>query len=216
MSFTISHPPLARFRSGDVLADAIVPTTSRGLVRDIVLVFFGVALVAFAAQVRIPLGFTPVPLTGQTFAVLLAGASLGPTRAALALTLYVVAGIAGAPVFTGGSAGMDHLLGPSGGYLIGFIAAAALLGWLARRRTDRSMLSAAGSMLAASLVIYAFGVAGLMIATGIGLARGLELGVYPFIIGDMLKAGLAAIILPAAWEAVGRMERRADHSEPAS
>ena len=184
-----------------VLADAI----PGGLVRDAVLVLGGAAFVGLLAQLSIPLSFTPVPLTLGTFAVLLTGAALGPVRGALSIGIYMVAGMAGMPWFAGQSSGWGF---PSFGYIIGFVLAGALVGWLASRGGDRTPLRTAGTMVLGNLVIYAVGVPYLMGATGMDLATGIEKGVVPFLIGDAIKIVIAAGLLPAAWKVVERVESR--------
>ena len=184
-----------------VLADAI----PGGLVRDAVLVLGGAAFVGLLAQLSIPLSFTPVPLTLGTFAVLLTGAALGPVRGALSIGIYMVAGMAGMPWFAGHASGWGF---PSFGYIIGFVLAGALVGWLASRGGDRTPLRTAGTMVLGNLVIYAVGVPYLMGATGMDLATGIEKGVVPFLIGDAIKIVLAAGLLPAAWKVVERVESR--------
>jgi biotin transport system substrate-specific component len=184
-----------------VLADAI----PGGLVRDAALVLGGAAFVGLLAQFAIPLSFTPVPLTLGTFAVLLTGAALGPVRGALSIGLYMVAGMAGMPWFADRSSGWGF---PSFGYIIGFVLAGALVGWLASRGGDRTPLRTAGTMALGNLVIYAVGVPYLMGATGMDLATGIEKGVVPFLIGDAVKIVIAAGLLPGAWKIVERVESR--------
>lgn len=167
---------------------------------DSLLIIAGSLLVALFAQIRIPLPFTPVPITGQTFAVLLVGAALGANRGAASLVLYTLEGIAGLPVFTGGAAGLAQLAGPTGGYLIGFIAAAYVVGLLAERGLDRQWRTALVPFLIGSLVIYAFGV--LWLAVYLGLPDAIAKGLLPFIIGDTIKLVLAALALPSAWALV--------------
>lgn len=168
------------------------------------------AFVALLAQVALPLPFTPVPVTLQTLGVLLVGAALGRRLGAEALVLYLAAGAAGLPVFAGGGAGMAWLAGPTGGYLLGFVAAAWLAGALVERfAADRRPLPAFLAMLAATAVVYAFGLAGLAAWSALagkarGLAELLAMGLYPFVLGDLLKAALAAALLPAAWKGAGR------------
>lgn len=164
--------------------------------RDPAAVLVAAALTGLAAQLRLPLPGTPVPLTGQTFAVLVAGATLGPRRGLAAMLTYVAAGIAGVPWFAGGASGFP---GPTGGYLVGFVAAAALVGALAARGADRTVDRAALAMLAGTLVIYAAGIAGLMLSLDVDAATAWRLGVAPFLAGDLLKLCLAALALPAAW-----------------
>ena len=175
-----------------VLAD-LVPGA---LVRDVALVVGAAALTGLAAQVSIPLPFTPVPISLQTFTVLLSGAALGPIRGGLGMGLYLVAGVAGVPWFSEQRSGFDF---PSFGYIVGFVVAAILVGWLARRGLDRSVPGTIGIMVAGNLVIYAFGVSWLAVSLGVDLAEALELGAWPFLTGDALKIALAAGLLPAAW-----------------
>lgn len=183
----------------DVLAD-LVPG---GLVRDLALVAASAAFVGLSAQVAIPLPFTPVPLSLQTFAVLLSAAALGPVRAGSGMLLYLAAGMAGVPWFSQQTAGWGF---PSFGYIIGFVLAAALVGILARRGADRSIVGTAATMIAGNLVIYAVGVPYLALAIGVGLGEAIALGVIPFLAGDGLKILLAAGLLPAAWKLVGRRQ----------
>lgn len=167
---------------------------------DLALTLSGSWLVALLSQIAIPL--QPVPITGQTFGVLLVGAALGWRRGALALLLYVLQGVAGLPVFAGGASGVARLLGPTGGYLIGFVFAAALTGWLSERGWDRRFLSTLLAMALGNLVIYAFGLPWL--AHIVGWERAITAGLLPFIPGDVLKAALAALALPGAWVIVER------------
>ena len=184
-----------------VLAD-VVPG---GLVRDAVLVLGGAAFVGLLAQFAIPLSFTPVPLTLGTFAALLTGAALGSLRGLLSVGLYMVAGMAGVPWFAGHASGYGF---PSFGYVIGFVAAGALVGWLAQRGADRTVLRTAGLMVLGNVVIYAVGLPYLMAATGMDLSTGLAKGVVPFLLGDAIKIAVAAGLLPAAWKLVQRVEQR--------
>jgi biotin transport system substrate-specific component len=183
-----------------VLADVI----PGGLARDTVLVLGGAAFVGLLAQFAIPLSFTPVPLTLGTFAALLTGASLGPVRGLLSVGLYLVAGMAGVQWFAGGTSGYGF---PSFGYILGFVLAGGLVGWLAQRGADRTPLRTAGTMVLGNLVIYAVGLPYLMAATGMDLATGLAKGVVPFLVGDGIKIAVAAGLLPAAWKLVQRVEK---------
>ncbi len=184
-----------------VLADVI----PGGLVRDAVLVLSGAAFVGLLAQFAIPLSFTPVPLTLGTFAALLTGATLGSVRGLLSIGLYLLAGMAGVPWFAGHSSGYGF---PSFGYIIGFVAAGALVGWLAQRGADRTVIRTAATMGLGSLVIYAVGLPYLMATTGMDLQTGLAKGVVPFLVGDAIKVAAAAGLLPAAWKLVQRVEQR--------
>lgn len=171
-----------------------------GLVRSVALVASGAALVGLSAQVAIPLPFTPVPLSLQTFAVLLVGAVLGSRRGAASMALYLLAGVAGVPWFTQHQSGWAFA---SFGYVVGFVVAAWLVGRLAERGVDRHVLPSIGLMVLGNLAIYAFGVPGLMLATGMSLVSALTLGVLPFLVGDAVKIAVAAGLLPAAWKLVG-------------
>jgi biotin transport system substrate-specific component len=178
-----------------VLADLL----PGGAVRDVALVAGSAAFVGLAAQVAVPLPFTPVPLSGQTFAVLLAVAALGPARGALGMLLYAVAGIAGVPWFAEHKSGWAM---PSFGYVVGFVLAAVVVGALAKRGADRTVARTVGLMVLGNLCIYAVGVPWLMAAVGVGLGKALTLGVVPFLIGDALKVLLAAVALPMTWRLV--------------
>lgn len=171
---------------------------ANALVRDLLFVISGSLLVAALAQVQIPLAFTPVPLTGQTFAVLLVGAALGSRRGAAALALYTLEGLAGLPVFTGWGSGLTHLAGPTGGYLVGFVAAAFAVGWLCELKLDRRWNTALLPFLVGEVIIYLFGVPWL--ALFVGSQRALAAGLYPFLLGDVVKLLLAALALPMAWK----------------
>jgi biotin transport system substrate-specific component len=186
-------------------ASAVI--TQRALPRTrtvaVLLVIGAAALTSLAAQWRIELPFTPVPITGSTFAVLLTGAALGMRLGAAGQLLYIALGIAGVPVFTDASSGIEVITGATGGYIIGFVFAAALIGWMAERRQDRTFPTMFTAFILGSAVIYAFGVAGLMIATEWDFATAFANGVVPFLFGDMLKAAGAGILLPGAWRLLG-------------
>ena len=176
-----------------------------GLLTDILLVFAGTGFVALAAQVTIALPFTPVPISGQTFAVVLVGASLGALLGLASLGLYLFVGALGAPVYAEGEGGWAVLTGPTGGYIVGFCCAAALVGWMAQQRWDRRFNSAVAAMLTGNVVIYLFGLPWLAREIGTGLEGTLEAGLYPFVVGDLLKLYLAGALLPSAWKLVERM-----------
>ena len=165
-------------------------------------------LTALAAQVVVPLPFTPVPLTGQTFAVLLTGALLGPRLGALAMLAYLAEGAAGLPFFRGGAGGVGHLAGATAGYLFAFPAAAYVTGHLAERGWDRRFPSAAAAMALGSLVILASGWGWLALA--LGGAEAFRLGVAPFLAGDVVKIALAAATLPGGWALLRRVGRRGE------
>lgn len=182
---------------------------SSARVRDLAVVGFAL-LTAVLAQVRIPLGFTPVPITGQTFAVLLAGAALGARRGAASQALYVALGAIGLPFFAGGDGGWAVATGPTAGYLVGFVVAAALVGHLAEQGQDRRMASAIPAFVAGTVVIHSLGAAWLAHSLGIpltgeaGASSAISLGVAPFIVGDVVKAAAAGLLLPAAWRLADR------------
>jgi biotin transport system substrate-specific component len=174
-----------------------------GLTRSGVTILLGAALTAAAAQVSFPVPGSPVPVTGQTFAVLLTAAALGPARGLAAQALYLVMGAVGLPVFAGAGHGTGVIFGASGGYLVGFLAAAAITGYGARRGADRSPVRTLLLFALASVVIYAIGTAWLCLDTGMSLSAGISAGVTPFLPGDTAKALLAAGLLPGAWWLAG-------------
>jgi biotin transport system substrate-specific component len=186
----------------DLLPLRALPTATR----DIVIVAGGAALTALAAQVAFSVPWTPVPYTLQTGAVLLVGTALGATRGALSMLLYVLIGVAGLPVFSEGSGGVERLLGFTGGYLVAFIVAAALVGRLAQDGWDRSPMRAAGLMLVGTLVIYAIGVPVLALALPTDLGNALEVGALVFVPWDVAKVAAAALFLPLAWRLAGGSE----------
>jgi biotin transport system substrate-specific component len=168
----------------------------------------GFALVtAAAAQISFHLPWTPVPITGQTFAVLLSGASLGARRGAASQALYVALGAIGLPFYADGSGGWSAATGATAGYLVGFVAAAALVGVLAERKQDRAPITGIPAMLAGTAIIYTFGVWWLSIDLHVAATKALELGMTPFVIGDALKLVAAALVMPVAWRAVEHLSR---------
>ncbi len=179
-----------------VLAD-LVPGS---VLRDIALVVGAAGLVGLLAQLSIHLSFTPVPITGQTLGVLLVGTTLGWRRGLAAMSLYAVAGLFGVPWFAAHSSGY---VGASFGYIVGFVASAALCGYLAERKADRTWRTSVPAMLAGEVVMYAIGVLWLAVSLHVGIAKAVALGLTPFIIGDAMKAALAAGLLPATWKLVG-------------
>ncbi|MEV7176002.1 biotin transporter BioY [Kitasatospora sp. NPDC093679] len=186
-----------------VLADLLPRATTRlgGQVRELALVAGGAALTGLAAQLSVPVPGSPVPVTGQTFAALLVGTALGARRGTASLGLYLLAGTAGLPWFAEGTSGWTT---PSLGYVLGFVLAAGLTGALARRGADRSPLRTAGAMVLGNLAIYAVGVPYLAAALHVPLAKAADLGLYPYLVGDALKAVLAMGALPLAWKLLGR------------
>ncbi len=174
--------------------------------RESGLLLTGSLLVALFAQVRIPLPFTPVPITGQTFAVLLVGAALGARRGAAALTLYLLEGALGLPFFAGGRGGLHVLSGATAGYLFGFVLAAWLTGRLAERGLERNVRTSLLPFVAGSLVIYICGLAWLTVVRG-SLRQAIILGLLPFLPGDAVKLLAAALALPAAWRLLKGTDR---------
>lgn len=177
---------------------------SKALAYDATLVLAGSLFIAVSAQLALRLPFSPVPITGQTLAVLLTGALLGSRRGALSALAYLGEGLAGLPVFAGGAAGAAPLLGPTGGYLAGFVAAAYVTGRLAERGWDRRAGTVALAMLLGNVLLYAPGLAWL--ARFVGADKALALGLYPFIAGDLLKIALAASLLPLGWKLLRKAE----------
>jgi biotin transport system substrate-specific component len=199
-----------------VLADRLF---ARTWVLDVVLVVAGAALTAVLAQVSIPMH--PVPITGQTLAVLLVGATLGWARGAASLGLYLVLGLVGLPVYApleDGShlTGLAALAAPSFGYIIGFVFAAAAIGWLSERTWDRHVLKALATFVGGSLIVFAFGLPWLAAVTGGTLTEVLGWGLIPFIPGGIIKAVIAAGLLPLAWWGANRLaERRSEDANGA-
>ncbi|MFF3498132.1 biotin transporter BioY [Streptomyces sp. NPDC003247] len=182
---------------GQVLAD-LLPASR---VRDVALVLGGAALTGLAAQIAVPVPGSPVPVTGQTFAALLVGTTLGARRGFLSLALYAVAGVVGVPWFADGASGAAAV---SFGYVLGMILASTAVGALARRGADRNMWRMAGTMLVGEAIIYAVGVPYLAYAADISVSAAIAAGLTPFLIGDALKAALAMGLLPTAWKLVRR------------
>ncbi|HEX5695743.1 MAG TPA: biotin transporter BioY [Acidimicrobiia bacterium] len=188
-----------------VISQRVLP---RSNVVSVLLVVGAAGLTALAAQWEIHLAFTPVPITGQTFAVLLTGAALGSRLGAAGQTLYVAAGAAGLPVYSGGAAGWDQAQAAgTTGYLIGFIVAAGLVGYMAERRQDRTFPTMFTAFILGSFVIYGFGVTGLILTFDMSLEEAIVAGVVPFLLGDLIKAAGAGLLLPGAWKLVGEHPR---------
>jgi biotin transport system substrate-specific component len=185
------------------LADALLPRTA---VVSTVLVLGGALLTAGAAQVSVPIW--PVPITGQTLAVLLVGNALGARRGALSMLVYALLGVVGLPVFADGSAGVGVLVGPSGGYIVGFVAAAALVGWVAERFGDRPLRNALLSFALGTVVTFVTGMAWLAVALGLDLQQTLQYGLYPFVLGGVVKTLIGAGVISLGWTAALRSATR--------
>ncbi|MER5845913.1 MULTISPECIES: biotin transporter BioY [unclassified Streptomyces] len=196
----MSTAAAAPARTGAVLAD-LLPAARHRYAVDTALVLGGAALTGIAAQIAVPVPGSPVPVTGQTFAALLVGTALGARRGFLSLAVYALVGMAGVPWFAGGSSGAG---GASFGYVLGMLLAATVVGGLARRGGDRSVLRTAGTMVVGSAIIYAVGVPYLALSTGMSASAAIAAGLVPFLLGDALKAALAMGALPASWKLIGR------------
>ena len=177
-----------------VLADALPGAR----VRDLVLVIAGALLTAACAQISIKIPGSPVPLTGQTFAVVLVGAGLGARRGCLSMLLYVALGLV-LPVYASGAQGTGVLFGSSGGYLFGFILAAWAMGLIAERGGDRRVLSAALAFAIGQLLIFGVGVPWLKLDTSQSWGWAIHEGFTIFILGGVIKAALAGVLMPSAW-----------------
>ncbi|MGA1053483.1 MAG: biotin transporter BioY [Ilumatobacteraceae bacterium] len=187
------------------LADTLPAIRSR----TAVLVLAGALVTAAAAQVQIPLGFTPVPISGQTFAVLLVASTLGARRAVASQSLYWLLGAIGLPFYAGGQSGWTAATGSTFGYFVGFVVAAALVGSLAERGHDRTLLGSAAAMGIGTIAIYVFGITWLARDLDVPLFSGdghdaFSYGLAPFLIGDLVKLILAAVSTPAAWRMIER------------
>jgi biotin transport system substrate-specific component len=196
------------------LADVVVPAPGSDiagrLLRAVVLVGAGAALTALSAQLSFKMPWTDVPYTGQTAAVLLVGTALGWRLGAASMLLYLLVGIAGVPVFSDGARGVEQVLGYTGGYLVAFVLAAALVGRLAERGWDRSPASTAALMVLGNLLIYAIGVPVLAMVTGMSPTDAVWNGALVFVPWDAFKVLVAAGLLPLAWRAVGRRDPSRD------
>ena len=180
-------------------ADILRPDTRRNArLYDVSLIVGGSLAVGLSAQVALPLAFSPVPITGQTLAVLLVGALMGRVRGGVVMLLYLAEGVAGLPVFAGGGAGAAHLLGPTGGYLVGFVVAATVTGYLAERGWDRRFGTTLAAMLLGTVAIFVIGLAWLGLFTGTESL--LAMGLYPFVPGAIAKIIVAAALVPQGWK----------------
>jgi biotin transport system substrate-specific component len=182
-----------------VLAD-LVPGAR---VRDAGLVAGAALFTALLAQVAVPVPGSPVPITGQTLAVVLTAAALGPARGVAGQALYLLLGAIGLPFYSDASGGVEVLAGATGGYLVGFLPAALLIGLAAQHRQDRKVWRALPLFVAGQAVVFAIGVPWLAVVADLSAAQALEAGFYPFILGGLVKAAIAGVLLPAAWRLVG-------------
>ena len=183
-----------------VLAD-LVPAVRA---RNVVLVTLGVLLTALLAQVSVPVPGSPVPITGQTLAVVLTAAALGPMRGVAVQVFYILAALVGLPFYSEASGGFEVVFGATGGYVIGFIPAAYLIGLAAKHGADRNPLKSIPLFIAGQAVIFAVGVPWLAVSTGMTASQALEAGFYPFILGGLVKAAVAAVVLGGAWKLTRR------------
>jgi biotin transport system substrate-specific component len=189
---------------GDFLVPIRVGERMGSRLRHVALIVIGAALIFASSRVSIPVPGSPIPISGQTFGVLLVGGALGFRRGLASVALYVLIGLIGLPFFAEGKGGVSVILGARGGYLIGFIVAGALVGRLAELGWDRRIVGALGAMAIGNVVIYLIGVPWLMAVTHVDLATGIGQGLTPFLLGDAFKLILAALAFPAAWWVVGR------------
>jgi biotin transport system substrate-specific component len=208
---TLALPRLDRTTAeerGLTIADFLVPIRVgervNARVRDLALVVAGALLIYLTARVVFPVPGSPVPITGQTFGVLLVGGALGFRRGLIAIGLYVLLGVVGLPFFAEGKGGLSVVWGATGGYLVGFALAGALVGRLAELGWDRRLGGALGAMLLGNVVIYVVGLPWLKVVTGLSVEATVANGLTPFLFGDALKLVLAAVLFPAAWWIVGR------------
>jgi biotin transport system substrate-specific component len=208
---SIATPSLNRLPAAErglTIGDFLVPNALAERMgirpRHVALIVLGSLLIALCAKLTIAVPGSPVPVTGQTFGVLLVGGALGARRGATSVGLYVLLGIVGLPFFAEGKAGLQVIFGASGGYLVGFILAGAIVGRLAELGWDRRFVGSLGAMLIGNASIYLIGVPWLMAVLNVDLAKGIALGLTPFVVGDLVKLFLAGAAFPAAWWLVGR------------
>jgi biotin transport system substrate-specific component len=213
---TTSNGTLARRPVAPTLADVVIPAPGSDiagrLLRAAVLVAGGAALTALSAQLSFKMPWTDVPYTGQTAAVLLVGTALGWRLGAASMLLYLLVGIVGVPVFSDGAHGIEQVLGYTGGYLVAFVLAAALVGRLAERGWDRSPGSTAALMVFGNLVVYAIGVPVLAVVLEMAPMDALWNGAFVFVPWDAFKVAVAAGLLPLAWRAIGRGREPTDNT----
>jgi biotin transport system substrate-specific component len=193
--------PAATLPRHPVLADVLPGARTR----DIALVLSGALLTALLAQVSFMIPPSPVPVTGQTLAVGLVGASLGARRGTLAMALYLLLGLA-LPVYAEGASGWHVVWSANGGYLVGFVVATGVVGWLAEHGADRRVLATFLAFVTGQLIVFAFGLAGLKIAVGASWSWTVHNGFTIFIVGGLMKALIGALALPSAWHLARRVE----------
>lgn len=210
---TLDSPPMSTdsVLLPSTLRRAVVPRS--GVATSAVLVLGGALFVALFAQISIQLPFTPVPITGQTFAVLLVAAAMGLGHGTAAMVLYLLMGIVGLPVFADQAYGWDEVAGATGGYLVGFVLAGLVVGLLAEKRWDHRFSSSLSAMLTGNVLIFLVGLVWLSVWLGDrglpnGLDETLQNGLYPFVPGEIVKLYLAGALLPAAWRIVERVRGR--------
>jgi biotin transport system substrate-specific component len=189
---------------GDFLVPIRVGERLSSRARHVALIVAGALFIYLSALVVIPIPGNPVPITGQTFGVLLVGGALGFRRGLTAVLLYVLLGVVGLPFFAEGKGGLTVVLGATGGYLVGFVLAGALVGRLAELGWDRHLAGAIGAMVIGNALIYAIGLPWLAVVAHFDAVTAIQKGFLPFLVGDILKLVLAAIVFPAAWWVVGR------------
>ena len=198
---------MALTMNNQALAEAFGPSEGTALrIKQAVLVVLGIALLAVAAKIKVPMFPSPVPITLGTFAVLTIGVSYGPRLGLATIFGYMLIGALGFDVFASSSAeanGLTYMMGGTGGYLVGYVLAVLYLGWAARRGMDRTIEGMAGAMLMANVLIYVPGVFWLHQFTS-GLEQTMEWGLTPYVIGDLMKLALAALLIPAVWKFVGK------------
>lgn len=183
------------------LFDVVLPDA--GLTKQVLMALAGTALLTLSAKIQVP--FWPVPMTMQTFAVLVIAMAFGPKLGTATVLLYLAEGAAGLPVFAGTpekGIGVAYMVGPTGGYLVGFVLSAFTVGWLARRGWDRTVPLTLLAMTAGTVLIFAFGLGWL--STLIGVEKAIQFGLMPFLAGAAFKIALAAAVMPLAWKVVGR------------
>jgi len=188
--------------SATSLRTSLIPRSTA--LSNAVLVVSGVLGLAALAQIAIPVPGSPVPVTGQTLGVLILGTTYGSTLGVTTFAMYILAGIAGAPVFANSGHGLDRIVGATGGYLIGMLVATFVLGQLARFRLDQKFVTALPSMLTGTVITFSFGLIWLYQYTGQSWSWTVNAGLTPFILGEVLKIAIAGTSLPAIWRIVNR------------